>query len=86
MYHFYHSFIHFLFIGIIALFPVINPVGSAFIVNPYLSNLGRKERRAAVKKIVLYVLLICTVSLFAGTIYWSFLAYQYLWCNWPAAL
>ncbi|MGN6641133.1 MAG: MarC family protein, partial [Mucilaginibacter sp.] len=66
MYHFYHSFVHFLFIGIIALFPVINPVGSAFIVNPYLSNLSRNERRAAVKKIVLYVLLICSVSLFAG--------------------
>jgi multiple antibiotic resistance protein len=63
---FYHSFIHLLFIGIIALFPVVNPIGSAFIVNPYLSNLSMVEKRRAVKKITLYAFIICTVSLFAG--------------------
>src|ERR1700683_3990093 len=63
---FYHSFLHLLFIGIIALFPVVNPVGSAFIVNPYLSGLTPEEKRRAVKKITLYAFIICTVSLFAG--------------------
>lgn len=63
---FYHSFVHLLFIGIIALFPVVNPVGSAFIVNPYLSALDRDEKRRAVKKITLYAFIICTVSLFGG--------------------
>src|SRR5580658_5709049 len=63
---FYHSFLHLLFIGIIALFPVVNPVGSAFIVNPYLSGLTPPEKRRAVKKITLYAFIICTVSLFAG--------------------
>ncbi len=63
---FYHSFVHFLFVGLIALFPVINPIGSAFIVSPYLTNLTRQEKRSAVKRIVFYAFLLCTISLFAG--------------------
>lgn len=63
---YYHSLIHFLFIGIIALFPVVNPVGSAFIVNPYFANLTKSEKKKAVKKITLYAFFICTISLFAG--------------------
>lgn len=66
MHEFYHSFINLVFIGIIALFPVINPIGSAFIVNPYLLNLDKKEKRKVVQKICLYAFLICVVSLFAG--------------------
>lgn len=62
----YHSFIHLLFIGIIALFPVVNPLGSAFIVTPYFTNLSKKEKNQAVRKIVFYAFSICTVSLFAG--------------------
>jgi multiple antibiotic resistance protein len=62
----YHSFIHLLFIGVIALFPVVNPVGSAFLVSPYLVVLDRDKRRAAVQKITFYAFCICTVSLFAG--------------------
>jgi len=63
---YYHSLIHLLFIGIIALFPVVNPIGSAFIVNPYFANLTKPEKKKAVKKITLYAFFICTVSLFAG--------------------
>lgn len=66
MSQFYHSFVHFLFIGLIALFPVINPIGSAFIVSPYLANLTKQEKRSAVKRIVFYAFLLCTISLFAG--------------------
>jgi multiple antibiotic resistance protein len=62
----YHPFVHFLFIGIIALFPVVNPIGSAFIINPYLSNLSEIEKRRAVKKITFYAFSICTIALFAG--------------------
>jgi multiple antibiotic resistance protein len=61
-----HSFIHLLFIGIIALFPVINPFGSAFMVSPYLLRLTEAEKKTAVQKITLYAFFICTVSLFAG--------------------
>lgn len=52
--------------GVIALFPVVNPVGTAFIVMPYFNELSDSERRAAVKKICLYAFCICTVTLFAG--------------------
>ena len=62
----FHSFIHLMLLGIIALFPVVNPVGSAFMVNPYLSNLNKADKRRAVKKITLYAFGICSVSLFAG--------------------
>jgi len=58
--------IHLVFIGIITLFPVVNPIGSAFILNPYFDNLTRKERKNAVKKITLYAFAICTVTLFTG--------------------
>lgn len=60
------SFIDMLFIGIIALFPVVNPIGSAFIVNPYLQDLANDDKKRAVRKITLYAFLLCTISLFAG--------------------
>ena len=66
MHAFYHSFVQLLFIGIIALFPVVNPIGSSFIVSPYFANLTRSEKKQAVSKITLYTFLICTVSVFAG--------------------
>ena len=62
----FHSFIHLLFIGVIALFPVVNPIGSAFIVNPYLAELSKEKKKLAVRKITFYAFCICTVSLFAG--------------------
>ena len=62
----YETFIHLVFIGIIALFPVVNPVGSAFMVSPYFENLTRGEKRRAVGQITFYAFLVCTVSLFVG--------------------
>jgi multiple antibiotic resistance protein len=61
-----HVFIHLLFIGIIALFPVVNPLGSAFIISPYFVGLTQGEKRNAVRKITFYAFCICTVALFAG--------------------
>lgn len=62
----YQSLVHLVFIGIITLFPVVNPIGTAFILNPYFDNLTRKQRKNAVKKITLYAFIICTVTLFIG--------------------
>jgi multiple antibiotic resistance protein len=59
-------FIHLVFTAFIALFPVINPVGSAFIVSPYFENLSRAEKRKAVSRIAFYGFCVCTVALFAG--------------------
>ena len=53
-----HSFVHLLFIGIIALFPVVNPFGSAFMVSPYFSDLNQDDKRRAVQKITLYAFFI----------------------------
>jgi len=62
----YNTFIHLLFIGIIALFPVVNPLGSAFMVSPYFANLDADQKKKAVKKITFYSFVICTVALFGG--------------------
>lgn len=62
----YTVFIHLVLLGFVALFPVMNPIGSAFIVNPYFTGLSRKERASAVKKITFYALLICVLTLLAG--------------------
>lgn len=62
----YQHWVHLVFIGIITLFPVVNPIGTAFILNPHFDNLTRRERKLAVKKIALYAFCICTVTLFAG--------------------
>lgn len=61
-----HHFVHLLFIGLVALFPVVNPIGSALIINPYLSHLSAGQRTSAVNKITLYAFFICIVSLFIG--------------------
>jgi multiple antibiotic resistance protein len=64
-FHFY-SYIHLIFVGFIALFPVVNPIGSAFIVSPYFSGLNQAERKSAIKKIALYAFTICFCTLLVG--------------------
>jgi multiple antibiotic resistance protein len=60
-------FFQLVFTGFISLFPAVNPVGSAFIVDPLLSGLTFSERRAASKRVAFYCFLICTVSILIGT-------------------
>ena len=62
----FNTFIHLVFIGFVALFPVVNPIGSAFIINPYFSTLSRKERVGAVKKVTFYAFIICICTLVVG--------------------
>jgi multiple antibiotic resistance protein len=62
----FNAFIHLVFIGFVALFPVVNPIGTAFILSPYFSDLSRKERISAVKRITFYSFMICAVTLFIG--------------------
>jgi len=61
-----NSFVHLVLIGFVALFPVVNPIGTAFIVSPYFSTLSHKERLTVVKKITFYAFVICAVTLFIG--------------------
>ncbi|TDG35219.1 MarC family protein [Pedobacter changchengzhani] len=65
MFNFY-TLIHFTFAGFIALFPVINPIGTAFIVSPYFSGLNKQDRISAVKRIALYAFSICLFTLLTG--------------------
>lgn len=60
-------FVHAIFIGFLSLFPVVNPIGSAFIVDPMLGELSFPERKRAAKKIAFYCLAICTVSALIGS-------------------
>jgi multiple antibiotic resistance protein len=62
----FSSFLHYIFIGFIALFPVVNPLGGAFIVSPYFSGLNQKDRLNAIKRISLYAFFICLFTLLAG--------------------
>lgn len=59
-------FVKLVFFAIIALFPVINPIGASFILSPYFSGLSRQDRYAAVKRVSFYILIICTVTLILG--------------------
>jgi multiple antibiotic resistance protein len=60
-------FLHLIFIGFLSLFPAVNPVGSAFIVDPLLGGLNFQERKRAAKKIALYCFTICAVSALIGS-------------------
>lgn len=62
----YHSFLNLVFIGFFAIFPVVNPIGSAFLMSPFFENLNRAEKRIAVRKVAFNAFLVCIVSLFAG--------------------
>lgn len=62
----FNTFIHLVFIGFVALFPVVNPIGTAFILSPYFSDLSRKERINAVTRVSFYSFMICVVTLFIG--------------------
>ena len=62
----FNTFVHLVFIGFVALFPVVNPIGSAFLISPYFSDLSRKERIKFVKKVTLYCFIICAVTVLAG--------------------
>ncbi len=61
------SFLHLAFIAFITLFPPVNPVGTAFIIDPLLSGLDRRGRVIAARKVAFYGLCISIVSVLAGS-------------------
>lgn len=63
---YFHSFIHLVFVGLIALFPVVNPIGTAFMVNPYFSELTTQERVRVIKRITFYAFGISVFTLLTG--------------------
>jgi multiple antibiotic resistance protein len=62
----FNTVLHAAFVGFITLFPVVDPIGTAFIVNPYFRHLPLAQRKLAIRKIAWYSLLTVVGSLFIG--------------------
>ncbi|MNJ96779.1 inner membrane protein [compost metagenome] len=63
-------FLHLIFVGFVALFPPVNPLGTALIINPMLDQLNSQQRRRAAAKIAFYSFSLCVATLFVGS--WLF--------------
>jgi multiple antibiotic resistance protein len=64
------SFVHLVFVGFVALFPPVNPIGTALIVDPLLRGLSMDARKTAAFRIAFYCFGICAVTTLAGS--WMF--------------
>lgn len=64
------SFAHLVFVGFVALFPPVNPIGTALVVDPLLHGLAPQERQSASSMIALYCFVICVGSILLGS--WLF--------------
>ncbi len=60
------SFFHVVLMGFVALFPPVNPVGTALIIDPFLHHLNHQERKTAAARVAMYCFLICLVALLLG--------------------
>lgn len=60
-------FLHLILIGFLSLFPAVNPVGSAFIVDPFLGDMGFPERKRAARRVAFNCFIICAVSALIGS-------------------
>jgi multiple antibiotic resistance protein len=64
------GFLHLVFLGFVALFPPVNPIGTALIVDPLLRGLDSSGRKAASRRIALYCFVICASAMLIGS--WLF--------------
>ncbi|PAF49332.1 hypothetical protein BKH43_07050 [Helicobacter sp. 13S00401-1] len=62
-----YSFAQLVVFAFLALLPVVNPFGTALIIEPLILSLNQKERQYAAKKIALNCLIVCIVALFIGS-------------------
>jgi multiple antibiotic resistance protein len=61
-----HSFFHLVFVAFIALFPPINPIGTAFIVGPFFRGHSKSVRSKSALTIAMYCLSICLITSVIG--------------------
>lgn len=61
------TLLHTIFLGFLSLFPIVNPIGSAFMVNPLLGDLSPQERKRVSKKVALYSLGLCIGTALIGS-------------------
>ncbi len=60
------SFIHLVLMGFIALFPVFNPIGTAFVINPFFEGVDQKQRTRYVRRITLMTFYFGLIIIFLG--------------------
>lgn len=70
MEHELFSWVHLVFAAVVSLFPPVNPLGTALLVDPFLHRLSEPERKQAAMKIALYCFLICASTMVIGS--WIF--------------
>jgi len=64
------AFLHLVFVGFVALFPPVNPIGTALILDPFFRGTRLEARRSYSFRIASYCMGICTVAMVAGS--WIF--------------
>ena len=72
MEHLFLTFMHTVFVGFVALFAPVNPLGTALIVEPFLKNLRDDDRRRAATSIAFYCLGLSIVVTCFGGFFFSF--------------
>jgi len=65
-----NTFLSLVFVSYVALFPPVNPIGSAFMVDPFFHGLNFEERKSCARRIAFYCLSLCTAALLTGS--WVF--------------
>jgi len=61
-----NSYINIILSSFITLFPVVNPIGTAFILNPFFNDLSKSEQKSIAKKVAIYAFFICLITLLLG--------------------
>jgi multiple antibiotic resistance protein len=64
------SFLHLVFVGFVALFPPVNPIGTALILDPFFRGISLENRRIYSRRIAFYCLGLCTIAMLVGS--WIF--------------
>jgi multiple antibiotic resistance protein len=66
----FRIYVNLAFVGLVSLFPVVNPPATALLVDPYLQPLDAKARRQAARTVALYCLALCVGTELLGS--WVF--------------
>ena len=61
-----HAFLYMFIASVVALFPVMNPIGNGLVVNGFFGGLDLAQRKAATKRIVINCLVVGVGSLVMG--------------------
>ncbi|MHC5354771.1 MarC family protein [Myroides sp. LJL115] len=62
----FESFFQHSLTSFMTIFPVLNPIGVAFIVNSFFGNLTEEERNYCTKRLVYFSFILCVITLLLG--------------------